>query len=162
MPVGHAAQSVELPSAAAVTEPLLGHPGDRDVLAGDEITDIGPQGRSVAGRRSRVGREGPGRLCSTTTAPPLGLVLGAKERDRREVEDLAADDPGHLCVGEVLAALLTVVRPMDRCLIGIDTLGQMVPGVAGLLAGFFARAHPARFGCGLLITVRRRRLRRVA
>jgi hypothetical protein len=89
-------------------------------------------------------------------------VLGAKERDRREVEDLAADDPGHLCVGEVLAALLTVAWPMDLRLIGIRTLGQMVPGVAWLLAGLLARPHPARFGCGLLITVRRWRLRRVA
>jgi hypothetical protein len=71
---------------------LLGHPGDRDVLAGDEVTDIGPQGGSITGRGGCVGWEGSGCLGSTRTPPPFGPVLGAKECDRRQVKHLAGDD----------------------------------------------------------------------
>ncbi len=141
---------------------MFGDPGDRDVLVGDEVTDVGPHRGPVTGWCGHPRREPGGRVGPARTPASTGNVFNTGQLDGWDVEDLPGTLTNQRCgpVEAVTAAGAHLRFVGDHPVRGV-TATQMFARITGLFAGLAPGADTPRFRGRLRVALRRRRVRGV-
>ncbi len=127
----------------------LGAPGDREVLAHQQVGRQPGDVRSPGRRRGRLGREPRGRHVAAATTQPLSDMLNDRHLGFGQIEHLAAHHPGPLGTLQALTAAPTALRSVHHHLVRIGSRQQRGARRAGLAApltstfAFLASCLPA-------------------